>query len=217
MINYDFDHSWFMAMNFDGGDFFDAVMTAISGVKMWIPLYMLILFLVYRRSGFLVALLFLLAVGVGMGLSDLLAGIFKHTGPLKHLWADFPPRWRPMYEPALEGLQVVPDTLKHWRHVLSPEISDPLVHVPEGALGGSYGTVSAHAATITALTLLSISEIRQRWFTILMIICAVLICYSRIYLAKHYPVDIALGVGLGLVCGGSALWLMRRVCALIRR
>ena len=36
-----------------------------------------------------------------------------------------------------------------------------------------------------------------------MVVCTVLICYSRIYLAKHYPMDIfwgaLLGIGLGWI------------------
>ena len=64
---------------------------------------------------------------------------------------------------------------------------DWTVHVPVEAVSGRYGTVSAHAATIVALTMLSAAAIRRRWFTALMLFCTVLICYSRIYLGKHFP------------------------------
>ncbi len=50
-----------------------------------------------------------------------------------------------------------------------------------------FGTVSSHAATVVALLVLSAAEIRRRWFTFLMVAATLLICYSRIYLAKHFP------------------------------
>ena len=48
---YTFDHGLFMALNFDGGTALDRVMLTISGTAMWLPLYALILWLVWRRSG----------------------------------------------------------------------------------------------------------------------------------------------------------------------
>ena len=76
-----------------------------------------------------------------------------------------------------------------------------IVHVPEGALGGKFGTVSSHAATVVALLVLSAAEIRRRWFTFLMVAATLLICYSRIYLAKHFPVDLLLGAAVGALTG----------------
>ena len=49
-----------------------------------------------------------------------------------------------------------------------------IVHVPEGALGGKFGTVSSHAATVVALLVLSAAEIRRRWFTFLMVAATLL-------------------------------------------
>ena len=42
-----------------------------------------------------------------------------------------------------------------------------------------------------------------------MIASVVLICYSRIYLAYHFPMDIALGTGVGLIAGAVALMCYR--------
>ena len=95
------DESLFLALNFDGGPCLDRIMTLISGMAIWIPFYLLILWLVCRRYGWRNTLLFLAALALALVLSDMLCGIFKHSGPLKHLWADFPPRWRPMFSPCL--------------------------------------------------------------------------------------------------------------------
>ena len=144
-------------------------------------------------------------------LADMAAGIFKHSGPLKGLWADFPPRWRPMFTPSLEGLEIAPDTLMRWR--FEGHATPGIVHVPEGALGGKFGTVSSHAATVVALLVLSAAEIRRRWFTFLMVAATLLICYSRIYLAKHFPVDLLLGAAVGALTG----WAMLRAYHCIGR
>ena len=158
-----------------------------------------------------VLLLVAAAIVLAIVLADMAAGIFKHSGPLKGLWADFPPRWRPMFTPSLEGLEIAPDTLMRWR--FEGHATPGIVHVPEGALGGKFGTVSSHAATVVALLVLSAAEIRRRWFTFLMVAATLLICYSRIYLAKHFPVDLLLGAAVGALTG----WAMLRVYRCIGR
>ena len=153
------DESLFLALNFDGGPCLDRIMTLISGMAIWIPFYLLILWLVCRRYGWRNTLLFLAALALALVLSDMLCGIFKHSGPLKHLWADFPPRWRPMFSPALEGLDIPADSLFAWRHAGLPT-PNSLVHVPAGAVAGKYGTVSSHAATIAAVVVMSAAVTR---------------------------------------------------------
>ena len=46
-----FDEQLFLMLNFDGGALCDRIMLALSGVAMWLPLYALILWLVWRRAG----------------------------------------------------------------------------------------------------------------------------------------------------------------------
>ena len=199
---YTFDHALFLALNFDGGPVMDRLMILVSGTAMWLPLYALILWLVWRREGWRRTLLFAAAIVLAIVLADMAAGIFKHSGPLKGLWADFPPRWRPMFTPSLEGLEIAPDSLRALRMAGTP--GDWTVHVPVEAVSGRYGTVSAHAATIVALTVLSAAAIRRRWFTALMLFCTVLICYSRIYLGKHFPMDLVWGTLVGAALGWAA-------------
>lgn len=182
---YTFDYPLFLLLNFDGGPVMDTLMKIVSTPASWAWLYLLMLWLVWRRSGWRGALLFLVLVAAAVGLSDLIAGIFKHSGLLKNLWPSFPARLRPMYTPELEGQ----------------------VHVVKQ--GGMYGTVSAHAATMVSMAVLAIGTIGRRWFTWLMVASVVVICYSRIYMAYHFPVDIALGTVVGLVSGGSMLALYR--------
>lgn len=187
LMGYTFDYDLFLALNFDGGAAMDGFMSFCSAPVAWAWLHALILWLVWRRAGWRGVLLFVAAAALALGLSDMIAGIFKHAGLLKNLWPSFPARLRPMHTPELEGL----------------------VHVVRE--GGRYGTVSAHAATMTALAVLAVPTVRRRWFTVLMTSAVLLICYSRIYLAYHFPIDILLGMATGLLTGGIALAAMRAV------
>lgn len=206
-MNYDCDHGLFLALNFDGGPAMDRLMTFISGPILQALLGAVILWIIGRRAGWRNLLLFVACAALALALGDMLAGIFKHSGPLKHLWSDFPPRLRPMFTPSLEGIDITADSLIALRHAYAP--GPWAVHVPAGAVAGLYGTVSSHAAVTTALAALSIPAIRRRWFTITMYLVVLLVCYSRIYLAKHFPIDLLLGIGVGALTGTAVYWLYR--------
>ena len=206
---YDFDHQLFLDLNFDGGPCMDRLMLTVSGTAMWLPLYALILWLVWRRGGWRGVIVFTVLMIAALALADMVSGMFKSNGVLGGLLPGFEPRWRPMFTPSLEGLKIAPDSLRALRMAGTP--GDWTVHVPVEAVSGRYGTVSAHAATIVALTVLSAAAIRRRWFTALMLFCTVLICYSRIYLGKHYPMDLVWGTAVGIALGLAAFWAYRRL------
>ena len=122
-----------------------------------------------------------------------------------------------MFTPALEGLEIAPDSLRKLRWLTPDSLAaagvthDWVVHVPVEAVSGRFGTVSAHAAVIVTLAVLSASVIRRRWFTGLMVLSTLLICYSRIYLGKHYPMDLVWGTAVGIALGLAAFWAYRRL------
>ena len=206
---YDFDHQLFLDLNFDGGPCMDRLMLTVSGTAMWLPLYALILWLVWRRSGWRGVIVFTVLMIAALALADMVSGMFKSNGVLGGLLPSFEPRWRPMFTPSLEGLEIAPDSLRALRMAGTP--GDWTVHVPVEAVSGRYGTVSAHAATIVALTVLSAAAIRRRWFTALMLFCTVLICYSRIYLGKHFPMDLVWGTLVGAALGWAAYLAYRKL------
>ena len=88
-------------------------------------------------------------------------------------------RLRPCHEPALEGL----------------------VHLVRGECGGLYSFVSSHATNSFDVALLSLLFIRKRWFSITIVIWALVVGYSRIYLGVHYPGDVICGSILGSLIG----------------
>ena len=193
-MNYTFDHDLFLFLNFDGGKAMDFIMETISGTLMWIPLYLFIIAFVWYKFGWQRALAFVVCLALAIGLSDIICGIFKHSGPLKHLWESFPVRHRPMFDSAVRDLAHVP-SYKH----------------------GAYGTVSAHAATVVSLAWFSALTIRKKWYNWVISVAVILICYSRIYLACHFPMDILLGSVVGTVCGLSMFFLWKKFDKVIEK
>lgn len=192
-MTYTFDHDLFLWMNFDGGEFFDSLMVAASNPLAWSWLYVIIFYLVWRYTGWKGLLMFAVIAGLSLGLSDLIAGIFKHSGPLKNLWASFPARLRPMH---------------------TPELQEVIHFVTRG---GKYGTVSAHAATTIALAVTASAFVKRWWMTAAMVAMTLIICYSRIYLAYHFPFDIVLGLATGLCSVGISLLLVKGTIKLWNR
>jgi undecaprenyl-diphosphatase len=94
-------------------------------------------------------------------------------------------RLRPCHEPALTGL----------------------VHIVKGECGGIYSFVSSHASNSFDVALLSLLFIQRRWYSIGIVIWALAIGYSRIYLGVHYPGDVLCGSILGAFIGWSAFRL----------
>ena len=191
---YTFDHDLFLWLNFDGGPVMDAVMKSISGTAMWIPLYLFILGFVWYKYGWRSAIAFLVCVALAVGLSDIISGIFKHQGLLKNLWPSFPVRLRPMNEPAVREL----------------------AHIPWGG-HGLYGTVSGHAATVVSLAWISALAIRRWWYSVAIALIALLICYSRIYLACHFPMDLLLGALVGTIAGVLMFFLWKKLDFLLQK
>ena len=169
-------------------------MKTVSGTAMWIPLYLLIIYLVWRKLGWQRTIGFVVCVGLAIGFSDIISGIFKHQGLLKDLWPTFPVRYRPMHTEALQGLMHVPSS----HH-------------------GHYGTVSAHAATVVSLAWISALAIRKNWYNWVIAVSVVLICYSRIYLACHFPMDILLGTIVGTISGVSIFFLWKKFDKVIEK
>lgn len=67
--------------------------------------------------------------------------------------------------------------------------------------GGLYGFVSGHASNTVALVSIIFFTFPKlkRWFKDVLIIWAVVICYSRIYVGKHFPLDVIFGSLLGFI------------------
>jgi len=89
--------------------------------------------------------------------------------------------------------------IKNWVQRLRP-VHDPLIeHMVHNVLrkGGLYGFVSSHAANTFAIFTFTSRIFKNKSYTILLFLWALLVSYSRIYSGVHYPFDILFGMLLG--------------------
>ncbi len=75
------------------------------------------------------------------------------------------------------------------------------------ATGTSYSFFSAHSSTSMCLAMFSALYIKNATYSTLVFVWAFLVAYSRIYVGKHYPLDVVVGILFGMLVG----WLTYRL------
>ena len=175
-----FDSRLFLFLNGLRADWLDPVMVSITAMWLWIPLYLLLLYMVFKqygKRGWWV----LLGVAVVILCSDQLsAHVCK---PLFH-------RLRPCFNPELEGLVHLPKGL------------------PGGRYGFVSSHAANTFAVATFLT--AVFRKQKRWIGWVLFPWAILSSYSRIYVGVHYPGDILAGAALGVLIGLIGYFVIAR-------
>ncbi len=163
------DVDLFLYLNNLGVESWDPFWLFITSPIASIPVYLFVLILLYKYYGLKQTLLILVGIGIMIGLSDQTSNLFKYGFE----------RLRPCHNPNLEGIM---------RQVKS-------------SCGGYYSFFSAHASTSMAIALVSALFVRKQayWTARLLIVWALLVGYSRIYLGVHYPFDVLFGIEVGVV------------------
>lgn len=165
------DTQLFLLINGGHNAFFDPIMYWLSDKLIWIPMYLLIVFLMVRRYK-MRGVLMLLFVGLVITLCDQTAsGLLKNTVQ----------RLRPSHEPALDGLI-------------------HLSKAGPGGLYGFASSHAANVfglATFLYFVLDDKFKILKYW----LFIWAFLVAYSRIYNGVHYPGDVVVGSFIGVSYG----------------
>lgn len=92
---------------------------------------------------------------------------------------------------------------------------DPLlqdtVRLLEGK-GGLYGFVSSHAANTFGLACFCALFYKRKWVGTALFVWAAWVSYSRIYVGKHFPLDVLCGALLGLLVGWGCYALYAYLC-----
>lgn len=165
------DTQLFLWLNGLHAGWLDKVMVSITETWPWIPLFILLIFMVFKqygKRGWWV----LLAVALVLLCSDQLsAHVCK---PLFH-------RLRPCFNPELEGLVHLPKGLPGGRY---------------GFVSSHAANTFAVAAFLTPVLRQSYKHVGWWLFA-----WAFISSYTRIYIGVHYPGDIVGGAALGIIFG----------------
>lgn len=160
------DHELFLFLNNLGSPAWDSFWNFVTNKWSSIPLYAVLLYLIYRTFGLKGMGITLLLIAGLITITDQLANVFKHGFE----------RARPCGQ---EGV------MEYARFV--------------AVRCGRYGYFSAHAASSAAVTAFVGLALRQKYpkMIYVLIVWALMVAYSRIYVGVHYPLDILTGILIG--------------------
>jgi undecaprenyl-diphosphatase len=167
--------------------FLDEIMWAISGKLIWFPLYIFLFILVFRKTPTKQSIWFVVFGLAAVGLAD-----FTATFGFKEMIG----RYRPSHH------LVLGDMLHYYE--FKPG---------EFYKGGIHGFVSGHATNSFAIAVMFSLRLRKhfKYITILMLLWATLVSYSRMHLGVHYPTDIIGGAILGTTISFIMYWIYLKV------
>jgi undecaprenyl-diphosphatase len=142
-----------------------------SNKLIWIPLYALLVFLIYKQYGNKTIVIFVLAIALMIASDQLTSGLIKNIVE----------RPRPSHEAALTGQVHVVDNY-------------------EGGKYGFPSGHATNTFALAVFSILLIGK-RFKWIKYVVLSYALLVSYSRIYLGVHYPGDVICGMIIGSLLG----------------
>lgn len=173
----EFDQELFLFLNGLGNNTWDGFWMFITNKWGSIPLYVLLLFLSLKFVGWKRTAILLVFIALLITCTDQLANFFKYGLQ----------RPRPCHE----------------------ETVFKVMRLVKSYCGGKYGYFSAHAASSMALAVFftTVYKVRLKFYVVMLLLWAVLVGYSRIYIGVHYPGDVLTGFFAGIIFG----WLFAKM------
>ncbi|NNE32902.1 MAG: phosphatase PAP2 family protein [Winogradskyella sp.] len=167
----EFDKELFLYLNGLGTESWDAFWLAYTNKVNWIPLYILLAYLLYKRLGTKMLGLALVTAILMVAFTDQVTNLFKHGIE----------RLRPCHQ---EGVSDYMRLVRSW-------------------CGGQFGYFSGHSSNSMGVAILVglMLKNKYKFLIYVLILWAILMGYSRIYIGVHYPLDVLSGLIFGSLSG----------------
>lgn len=136
-----------------------------------IPLYLLLLFFSYKYYGIKKTVVIVVFIALLITVSDQTSNLFKYGFK----------RLRPCHDENISGL----------------------IRLVKSSCGGKYSYFSAHAANSMAVAVFFglLFKKHVKYILPILIIWALIVSYSRIYIGVHFPLDVLTGLFFGSIFG----------------
>ena len=177
----DLDRDVFLTINSCHNAYWDNFMVLCSDRRVWVPFYLSFVYMMFRNFPLRVNIICFLVIAMVITFSDQITSTFIRP-------------WIGRLRPANQQSPIA-----------------HLVHIVDGYRGGNFSFPSAHAANHWAFTFFIIYLFRRHVLSAFMVFWALVVCYSRLYLGVHYPLDILSGMLLGFIGASGIYYLFQRL------
>ncbi|WP_228851035.1 phosphatase PAP2 family protein [Aegicerativicinus sediminis] len=167
----EFDTELFIYLNNLGSTNWDAFWMAYTSKFNWIPLYAILLYLLYKQLGLKPLLVTIVVVAAMVLFTDQITNLFKHG----------------LQRPRPCQLDELADKIR-------------LVKSSCGGRYGYFSGHASNSMAL-AVFIGFMLRYRFKYLKWILIVWAFLMAYSRVYIGVHYPLDILSGMIFGAMCG----------------
>lgn len=166
-----YDKELFLFLNNLGNSSWDGFWMFYTTKFNWIPLYAVLLFLIYRNTSKKGFLLTILIVALMISFTDQITNLFKHGFE----------RLRPCHDETINNLmRIVKDGC--------------------GGMYGYFSGHASNSMSVAVFVGLLLKD-RFRYLAFLLLFWAAIMAYSRIYIGVHFPLDAISGMIFGALSG----------------